>query len=177
MKPEVFAFSGFSGSGKTTLIEKLIPLFKEQGMKICVIKHDAHQFEMDKEGKDTYRFSKAGADSVMISSETRSARVNEFPKTLEDMIEECAWADVIIVEGYKYAKLRKIGVASERTEYHLPCDVSEYFAVVTDNEKALKTLEYYKITDKGKEQYAFYFEEWNKYKDSVDTLLGGANNE
>ena len=139
MKPEVFAFSGFSGSGKTTLIEKLIPLFKEQGMKICVIKHDAHQFEMDKEGKDTYRFSKAGADSVMISSETRSARVNEFPKTLEDMIEECAWVDVVIVEGYKYAKLRKIGVASERTEYHLPCDVSEYFAVVTDNEKALKT--------------------------------------
>ena len=137
MKPEVFAFSGFSGSGKTTLIEKLIPLFKEQGMKICVIKHDAHQFDMDKEGKDTYRFSKAGADSVMISSGTRSARVNEFPKTLEAMMEECAWADVIIVEGYKYAKLRKIGVASERTEYHLPCDVSEYFSLVTDNAEAL----------------------------------------
>ena len=138
MKPDIFAFSGFSGSGKTTLIEKLIPLFKEQNKKISVIKHDAHQFEIDKEGKDTFRFSKAGADSVMISSGSRSARINEFPKTLEEMIEECAASDVIIVEGYKYARIRKLGVTSVRTDYQLPCDVSEYFAIVTDDEEQLK---------------------------------------
>ena len=72
----VFAFSGFSGSGKTTLIEKLIPVFKRRGYRVAVIKHDAHDFEIDKEGKDTYRFREAGADRVYISSSQKSARMN-----------------------------------------------------------------------------------------------------
>ncbi len=138
MKPELFAFSGFSKSGKTTLIEKLIPMFKDKDMTVSVIKHDAHQFEIDKEGKDTFRFSRAGADSVMISSPSRSAIINESPMTLEEMIDICGDADLIIIEGYKKAKIRKIGITSSRTDYMLPCDTSEYAAIATDDENALR---------------------------------------
>ncbi len=138
MKPELFAFSGFSKSGKTTLIEKLIPMFKQQGSKVSVIKHDAHQFDIDKEGKDTFRFNLAGADSVMISSPSRSAIINEFPLSLEEMTEAAGDADLIIIEGYKNAKLRKIGITSSRTEYQLPCDPSEYTAIATDDENVLR---------------------------------------
>ena len=74
-KPFVIGIEGFSGSGKTTLTEKLIPYFKSKGYMIAVIKHDAHGFDMDREGKDTFRFTAAGADLVMISSETRSTRI------------------------------------------------------------------------------------------------------
>ncbi|MCR4842244.1 MAG: cyclic pyranopterin monophosphate synthase MoaC [Eubacterium sp.] len=138
MKPELFAFSGFSGSGKTTLIEKLIPMFKARGLKVYVIKHDAHRIDIDHEGKDTYRFSRAGADSVMISSGEGSAVINGFPRPLGEMIESAGDADIIIVEGYKYEKLRKIGVATSRTDYRLPCGAGEYAAVVTDDKEELR---------------------------------------
>ncbi|MCR5748255.1 MAG: cyclic pyranopterin monophosphate synthase MoaC [Lachnospiraceae bacterium] len=138
MKPELFVFSGFSKSGKTTLIEKIIPKFKGQGSKVTVIKHDAHQFDIDKEGKDTFRFNLAGADSVMISSPSKSAIINEFPMSLEEMTEASGDADLIIIEGYKNAKLRKIGITSSRTKYLLPGDPSEYTAIATDDENALR---------------------------------------
>ena len=98
-KIPVLGFSGFSGCGKTTLIEKLIPLLKKKGLKVAVIKHDGHDFDMDKEGKDTYRFSKAGADTVMISSVSKSARLNNYPMSLEEMSEGVGNADIILVEG------------------------------------------------------------------------------
>ena len=58
----VIGFAAFSGTGKTTLIEKIVRNLKAQGFRVAVIKHDAHKFEIDKEGKDSWRFSKAGAD-------------------------------------------------------------------------------------------------------------------
>ena len=55
-------FAGYSGSGKTTLIEQLVRSLKARGLRVAVIKHDVHDFEMDREGKDSWRFSQAGAD-------------------------------------------------------------------------------------------------------------------
>ena len=108
---KVISISGFSNSGKTTLIEKIIPLLKEHGLKVAVIKHDGHDFEMDHEGKDTYRFTAAGADTVMISSSSRYARLDETGRSLEKMLDDVKDADVVLVEGYKYADVRKIGIA------------------------------------------------------------------
>ena len=64
-----------SNTGKTTLIEALITIFKEKNYNIGVLKHDAHKFEIDKEGKDSYRFAKAGADKMVISSKEKLAMV------------------------------------------------------------------------------------------------------
>ncbi len=129
----VIGFSGFSGAGKTTLIEGIIPLLKERGLTVAVIKHDAHEFDMDREGKDTRRFTKAGADEIMISSQNRSARISERARSLKDMIKDAAWADVILVEGYKDADIKRIGVASKRTDHRLPFDAKEFAAIADDD--------------------------------------------
>ena len=131
--PSVLGFSGFSGSGKTTLIEKLIPLLKKKGFKVAVIKHDGHDFEMDKEGKDTYRFSRAGADTVMISSVSKSAKLSTRAMSLEEMLDDGRDADIMLVEGYKYADIPRIGVTSVRSKYELAEEPGVYRAIACDD--------------------------------------------
>ena len=129
----ILGFSGFSGSGKTTLIERLIPEFKKQKLNIAVIKHDAHDFEIDREGKDTWRYKEAGADRVYISSPKKSAKFSRCSYSLEEMISDCDNADIIFVEGYKYAAIPRIGVASADTKYELPEEAGVYEAIITDD--------------------------------------------
>ena len=129
----VLGFSGFSGSGKTTVIERLIPEFKKNGIRVAVIKHDAHDFDMDREGKDTYRFSAAGADIVMISSGSKSARLSGSPSSLEDMIHDAGDADIVLVEGYKHADIPKIAVTGLYAGYELPEPEEGYLAIVSDD--------------------------------------------
>ena len=117
MKPVVLAIAGFSGSGKTTFIENLLPLLKERGMKVLVIKHDVHGFTMDHEGKDTYRFAAAGADSVMISSEQSGfARIDREYKSLDEMIAMAGDVDLVLVEGYKDADIPKLYVGDNQKD-------------------------------------------------------------
>ena len=139
----VIAFSGYSGSGKTTLIEKLIPIFKSRGYSVAVIKHDAHDFEIDKEGKDTYRFSKAGADRVYIASSAKSARMQSATSSLEEMLADCRGADIVLIEGYKNADIKKIGITSSDTGYSLPGPAEDFEAIVSDD-----PARFFKITDK-----------------------------
>lgn len=129
----VLGFSGFSGSGKTTLIEKLIPLLKKKGFKVAVIKHDGHDFDMDREGKDTYRYTKAGADTVMISSVSKSARLSGRPMSLEEMLADIHDSDIVFVEGYKYADIPRIGVTSSRCGYELAEEAGVYRAIACDD--------------------------------------------
>ena len=70
-------FAGYSGSGKTTLLLKVITYLKEKGYKIAALKHDGHDFEMDKEGKDTYNMKKAGADCIAIASSSKYAVISD----------------------------------------------------------------------------------------------------
>lgn len=147
MRKKVLAFSGYSGSGKTTLIEKIIKRIKEDGYSVAVIKHDAHDFDMDREGKDTYRFTAAGADTVMISSAKRSARISEHPESIDEMLTEAGDADIVLVEGYKDSDLPKMFILSKETGYCLisdkdknggkqkPC-IRGCIALVTDDEEA-----------------------------------------
>ena len=71
----VIAFAGYSGSGKTTLIEALIPCLRRRGLRVAVIKHGAHHFDMDRPGKDSWRFSQAGAEVSVITSPEKTAVV------------------------------------------------------------------------------------------------------
>ncbi|MBR2328291.1 MAG: molybdopterin-guanine dinucleotide biosynthesis protein B, partial [Clostridia bacterium] len=73
MNIPTYALVAFSNSGKTTFLEKLIPALKSRGLRVAVIKHDGHDFQLDKEGKDSWRITQAGADVTAIVSKTHAA--------------------------------------------------------------------------------------------------------
>jgi molybdopterin-guanine dinucleotide biosynthesis protein MobB len=130
----VYSFIGFSGSGKTTFIEKLIPELKRRGIRLGVIKHDAHDFEIDKEGKDSWRFSNAGADVVEISSAEKTAIISKTNKAmhLDEIISRMGNVDLIITEGYKAGDKPKIAIYRAASGKPLPLEPEKLTAIVTD---------------------------------------------
>lgn len=110
----VLGFVAHSGTGKTTLLTKLIPVLKNQGFKVGVIKHTHHSFEIDHPGKDSFELRKSGAIQTLITSSHRSALIteNEPEKTssLNDMIStlDLDILDIILIEGYKKERFPKI---------------------------------------------------------------------
>ena len=111
---KVFGFAGYSGSGKTTLIEQLIPYFTGQGLRIALIKHAHHDFDIDQPGKDSYRHRKAGAGEVLITSEQRWALMHELGSApepdLASHLERLSPCDLVLVEGFKHAAIPKIEI-------------------------------------------------------------------
>ena len=142
--PPIISFVGHSGSGKTTFIEKLIPLLVAAGMKVAVIKHDVHGFEMDKPGKDTWRHKKAGAAATMISSPQRIGLVMDAdhdhqPHELAFMF---GFADLILTEGFKreaYPKLEIFRPEATGDPVPLCRDDPQLLAIVSDSDPAGKT--------------------------------------
>lgn len=104
----VVQICGYKNSGKTTLIAALLPLLKEQGLRVAVIKHDSHGFDIDHKGTDTFRFREAGAEGVAIASPGRTAIMKESEAKLEDLLASYDDFDLVLIEGYKregYPKL------------------------------------------------------------------------
>lgn len=133
----IIGFAGFSGSGKTTLLEKIIPLLTAHGLRIAVIKHAHHQFDIDKPGKDSFRHREAGATEVMVVSGFRWALmhelVNESEPSLEDLCARLSPCDLVIVEGYKYSVIPKFEVHRSVTGHpHLYRDDNNIIALVSD---------------------------------------------
>ena len=111
----VVGFSGYSGSGKTTLVEQLIPALKAKGLRVSVVKHAHHKFDIDHPGKDTFRHREAGAFEVVVASQNRLALIREFEKpselTVHQLIAELYdGVDWVLVEGFKSSDLLKIEV-------------------------------------------------------------------
>ncbi len=112
---KVVGFAGFSGSGKTTLVERLIPALRLQGMRVSVVKHAHHRFDIDHAGKDTFRHREAGAFEVVVASDKRLALMREFTQaqrpTVHQLIAELyEGVDWVLVEGFKESDLLKIEV-------------------------------------------------------------------
>jgi len=112
---KVVGFAGFSGSGKTTLVERLIPELKLRGLRVSVVKHAHHQFDIDHPGKDSWRHRQAGAFETVIASSRRLALIREFeqesPQTAHHVIAELyPGIDWVLVEGFKDSNLLKIEV-------------------------------------------------------------------
>jgi molybdopterin-guanine dinucleotide biosynthesis protein B len=111
---KIFGFAGWSGSGKTTLIEKLIPLFVERKLRVSLIKHAHHSFDVDQPGKDSYRHRHAGCTEVLVSSSRRWALMHELRGAPEPGFDELARniapCDLLLVEGFKRQKLPKLEV-------------------------------------------------------------------
>ncbi len=102
---KIFGFAGFPGSGKTTLLEKLIPVLVVRGLKVSLIKHAHHDFDIDQPGKDSYRHRAAGCGEVLISSEKRYALIHELrgepEPSLNDLLRRLSPCDLVLVEGFK----------------------------------------------------------------------------
>jgi molybdopterin-guanine dinucleotide biosynthesis adapter protein len=112
---KVVGFAGFSGSGKTTLVERLIPALKMRGLRVSVVKHAHHKFDIDHPGKDTYRHREAGAFEVVVASNQRLALIREFEQTAQLTVhhliaELYEGVDWVLVEGFKESNVLKIEV-------------------------------------------------------------------
>jgi len=134
---KVFGFAGWSGSGKTTLIEKLIPRFTKRGLRVALIKHAHHTFDVDHPGKDSYRHRHAGATEVLVTSSRRWVLMHELRGTQEPSFEQqvrhLSPCDLLIVEGYKYAPIPKLEVwRAETGEALLHPQDSHIVAVASD---------------------------------------------
>ncbi len=111
----VVGFAGFSGSGKTTLVEALIPALKSRGLRVSVVKHAHHKFDIDHAGKDTFRHREAGAFEVVVASGKRLALMREFEKPSELKVHHLIaelydGVDWVLVEGFKESDLPKVEV-------------------------------------------------------------------
>ena len=112
---KVVGFAGFSGSGKTMLVERVIPALKMRGLRVSVVKHAHHSFDIDHPGKDTWRHREAGAFEVVVASDKRLALIREFERparqTVHQLIAELyEGVDWVLVEGFKESSLLKIEV-------------------------------------------------------------------
>jgi molybdopterin-guanine dinucleotide biosynthesis adapter protein len=134
---KTIGFAGWSGSGKTTLIEQLIPLFVRDGLRVALIKHAHHTFDVDQPGKDSHRHRVAGAAEVLATSSRRWVLMHELRGEREPTFEEQAArlspCDLLIVEGFKFAPIPKIEVWRAATgEAMLHPKDRDIVAVATD---------------------------------------------
>lgn len=132
--PIVSIVARHSNSGKTTLLEKLLRETKRRGWRVAVVKHDAHEFEIDKPGKDTWRFAQAGADVVAISSSQKMAIIEtrEIERTLDEVIERLPEVDLVFTEGYKHGNKPKIEVFRSEVHHELFSKPEELIAIASD---------------------------------------------
>jgi molybdopterin-guanine dinucleotide biosynthesis protein B len=111
---KVIGVCGFKNAGKTTLVEKLVQHLTGLGYRISTVKHAHHDFDIDQEGRDSFRHRKAGAAEVAVVSEKRLAVLSEFgaapPPALAEVLDRLKPCDLVIVEGYKRDAHDKIEV-------------------------------------------------------------------
>ena len=114
---KIFGFAGWSGSGKTTLIEQILPRLAARGLRVSILKHAHHSFDVDQPGKDSYRLRRAGGAEVMVSSERRWVLMHELrgapEPTLDELIGRMSPCDLLLVEGWKRYPQPKMEVYRE----------------------------------------------------------------
>lgn len=144
---KVVGFAGYSGAGKTTLVERVIPALKARGLRVSVIKHAHHRFDIDHPGKDSWRHREAGAFEVLVASDRRMALMREYEREHEPQVhhllaELSPVVDWVLVEGFRHSDLLKIEVwraentQSEDRSAHYPDDAF-ITAIATDNASRL----------------------------------------
>ncbi|MHB8709331.1 MAG: molybdopterin-guanine dinucleotide biosynthesis protein B [Desulfuromonadales bacterium] len=146
MIPPVVSIVAKSGTGKTTLLEKLIGELKRRGYSVGAVKHDAHKFDIDREGKDSWRLTQAGADTMLITSPAKVALVKQNrdgmePPLVEAIAAYCGDLDIVLTEGFKKSSMPKIEVHRRERSERLLCRDEEHdpqlIAVASDTDLQL----------------------------------------
>jgi molybdopterin-guanine dinucleotide biosynthesis protein B len=111
---KVIGLAGWSGAGKTTLLSRIIPHFTKSGLRVSVIKHAHHSFDVDVPGKDSWVHRQSGAEEVLVSSGLRWALMHELRGAgepgLPELLAKLSRVDLVVVEGFKSEPHRKIEV-------------------------------------------------------------------
>ena len=126
---------GKSGCGKTTMLEKLVAEFKNRNYKLATIKHHSHRgFDIDKPGKDSWRFAQAGSDQVVIASPDKIASYRKIDNelTLDEIVANISDVELILVEGYKQAGKPALEVVRLANSQELIGSDEQWFAVAAD---------------------------------------------
>lgn len=132
----ILSIVGKSDSGKTTLLEKLLPELTVRGYRVATVKHDVHGFEVDREGKDSWRHKQAGAHTVVISSPHKVALIRDVERdlTLEEIRDKFILdVDLILSEGYKKDVQPKIEVFRKEKHRELLCSKEDHLVAIVSN--------------------------------------------
>jgi molybdopterin-guanine dinucleotide biosynthesis protein B len=153
MTQRVFGITGWKNSGKTTLTERLVTELVSRGWKVATVKHAHHDFDIDKEGTDSYRHRKAGASEVAIVSGRRWALMHELgtetePK-LEEILARLAPCDIVMVEGYKRETHLKIEARRLEAKERAPLSANDphIVAVAADHPQPEERLPVFDLDD------------------------------
>jgi molybdopterin-guanine dinucleotide biosynthesis protein B len=148
---KIFGFAGWSGSGKTTLIEKLIPRFVQRGLRVSLIKHAHHTFDVDQPGKDSWRHRHAGAGEVLVTSSRRWVLMHELrgahEPAFEQQLERLSPCDLLLVEGFKFAAIPKLEVWRAATSEALLHPNDPHIVAVASDERIETKLPWLHLDD------------------------------
>ncbi|AHG20225.1 molybdopterin-guanine dinucleotide biosynthesis protein B [Chania multitudinisentens RB-25] len=139
--PPLLAFAAYSGTGKTTLLKQLIPLLKQQQIRIGLIKHTHHDMDVDTPGKDSYELRKAGANQTLVANNQRWALMTETPEQQSLDLTYLAGrfdsgkVDLILVEGFKHEPISKIILYREEIGKPLESMMDKYVIAVASDKK------------------------------------------
>ncbi len=150
---KTFGIAGWSGSGKTTLIEKLIPLLVARGLRVSLIKHAHHTFDVDHPGKDSYRHRQAGAAEVLVTSSRRWVLMHELrgapEPSFEEQVRHLSPCDLLIVEGFKHAPIPKLEVWRAVTGEGMLHPNDPHIVAVASDAKVETRLPFLDLNDAG----------------------------
>lgn len=153
MTQRVFGITGWKNSGKTTLTERLVTELVSRGWKVSTVKHAHHDFDIDKEGTDSFRHRQAGASEVAIVSGRRWALMHELGQesepSLETILGRLAPSDIVLVEGYKREAHLKIEARRLQAKDHAPLSNNDpnIVAIAADHHQHQEKLPVFDIDD------------------------------
>lgn len=149
-KIPVISVAGISNSGKTTLIVKLIKELKVRGFRVATIKHSHHDFELDTEGKDSWKHTQAGADVVVVTSQNTMGIIRKSCKeiSLTEIINTYLQdTDIVIIEGYKSEEIPKIEVFRTEVSNKLVCKDDKNLIAVVGNKDPKLEVPFFNINE------------------------------
>jgi molybdopterin-guanine dinucleotide biosynthesis adapter protein len=131
----VISLVGKSGVGKTTALERILRELKRRGYKVGTVKHDTHDFDVDRPGKDSWRHAQAGSDVVVISGPQKLAMIRQLEDEmpLDQIVPLMGGVDIVITEGYKRGDRPKIEVSRLERSTELLCEAAELIGLMTDH--------------------------------------------
>ena len=151
MTPSVFMFVGHSGSGKTALVEKLLPELTARGLQLATIKHAHHRVELDKEGKDSWRYKQAGAAiSMLVTSDALQLVADAVDRREPAQLAQrfLGEADLVLAEGFSHAPGVKIEILRHECGKPPRCAIEDgLIAIVSDMREVYPELPHFALDD------------------------------